>query len=132
MATLRVQSSWFEDTVQAVTDERVRPRPRILQIAMDAGLLWSVIRVADTKWEPPDQPNKDRPFNLSEHNRTFDWVIEAISPITGKVLASRRFDTARWGQSASPFVTTRDPSGKGMAERVNVHRMNIKRKDGIQ
>ena len=129
LTTLRAQSSWFEESIQTVNDEKVRPKARILQIAMDSGLLWSVIRVADTNWKPPVGANAERPFSLQEYNQTYDWVIEAVSATSGKVLASRRFETARWGQSASPFVATREISEGVIGERVNVYRMNIKRKD---
>jgi hypothetical protein len=92
LAQITVKPTWFRETKQFRTNELTPPNAVIEGIWEQDGVLWTVLRDADSKWRPPVAANTERPHDLAEYDRTYDWVLEAISPENGQVLASRRFD----------------------------------------
>lgn len=103
-----VDSDWFEETARWPADERTRPPPVIESIWEDAGVLWVVLRDADVDWEPPPPSvaNVERVLQADEYERTYDWVIEAIDPANGHVIASRRFRNILWTRPPSKVLVS--------------------------
>jgi len=120
--SLAVKSSWFVQSLRSAPLENVRVRPSSLieSIWHDGATLWSLSRVADAAWAPRPGPPTERPFEVAQYDRTFDWVLEAIDPSTGRVLASRRLSEAHWADAASQLLSTRVPSANP-AEGYTVH-----------
>lgn len=71
---------------------RVRPLPRISRVWEDAdSVLWVLLRVADPDWAPavgPLPPSAD-PDGYAE---LYDWLLMALDPGSGMVVAEARFD----------------------------------------
>jgi hypothetical protein len=93
-----VDSEWFKESARLTPDERERPNPVIESIWEQDGLLWLVIRDADLRWEVPERANEERPHDPDEYERTYDWVVEALDPSDGTVIASRRFTQGLWAR----------------------------------
>lgn len=106
--SLPVKSAWFKELARWPADERVRPPAIIEALHDDDGVLWVLFRVADLEWKAPGQPNEERLVSTEEYEATFDWIVEAVDPITGDVMASKRFKQALVGRPPSRvFVSVR-------------------------
>jgi len=70
------------------------------------GLVWVLVRVADLDWQAPAAANRERVVGAEEYDVTFDWIIEVIDPVAGRVVATRRFRNALWGRPNSPVLTS--------------------------
>lgn len=93
-----VKTSWFQASQRSQTDVRLRPVSLVEGVWEADGLVWTLIRTADTKWQPPPDAsdNKERPWSADSYYKTYDWILEAINPTTGDVMASTRFGAGRW------------------------------------
>ncbi|HYW11677.1 MAG TPA: hypothetical protein VE871_06950 [Longimicrobium sp.] len=89
---------WF----QPYTDMRWRPdqapHPILMALRQDAGgRLWSVVRVADERWQGARPVIADtllarrNPAAQYDPEELFDTMVEVIDPACGRVLLSRRF-----------------------------------------
>ncbi len=92
--SLSIRPAWFTESAAADRDERTRPLPIVESVWQDQGLVWALIRVADEAWRRPDAANTHRPVTAADRDANFDWILEAIDPSRGVVLASRRLPTA--------------------------------------
>ncbi len=125
LAQIIVKSTWFRETTQFRTNELTPPNAIIEGIWEQDGLLWTLLRDADSKWRPPAAPNTERPHDPAEYDRTYDWVLEAVSPENGQVLASRRFDGLHSVYRPSTLIAT-------SADRAAINLWNVRldRKEG--
>jgi hypothetical protein len=105
-----VHSPWFREA-PTISDRRNHPSPSIESFWEKDGFIWVLLRDADTKWKPPLGSNRERPFDLEDYNRTYDWLLEVIDPESGRVVASKRFPDFLWGRSPSPFLISRRSTG---------------------
>jgi hypothetical protein len=119
LAQITVKPTWFRETKQFRTNELTPPNAVIEGIWEQDGVLWTVLRDADSKWRPPVAANTERPHDLAEYDRTYDWVLEAISPENGQVLASRRFDRLLSVYRPSGLIAT-------SADRAAVNLWNVR------
>lgn len=103
LARVPVRSTWFQESGRIPTDENIRPGPILLTLWEDRECLWVLIRDADLLWKPPAAPNIERPFDVIRHGQAYDWILEAVNPLTGEVLASMRSKEPVWGRSPSPY-----------------------------
>jgi hypothetical protein len=103
-----VESDWFQETASWPADERTRPPPVIESIWQDNDLLWVVLRDADLDWEPPPPvlANVERVMHAEEYEQEYDWVIEAIDPDDGSVIASHRFRYILWTRPPSNVLVS--------------------------
>lgn len=107
-----VKSSWFGETPNHPTGQKDRPRPIVLGLWERDGLLWTLIRDADANWKASAEP--ERRWSPSTMNEIYDWVIEAIDPASGAVLASLRSGSSLIPSSSQALVisyTTNPPDG---------------------
>jgi hypothetical protein len=89
-------------------DERLRPDPIIEGLwQQDPGFVWVLLRDADERWEPPAEANVMRSLTSHEYSRIYDWVLEAIDPEAGTVIAAKRFDDVLWFRPPTPLLTSR-------------------------
>ena len=62
----------------------------------DAGIIWVIIHVPDTDWKEglgaTEDPYGRTYMGIARYDDYFDTVIEAIDPIGGRILGSRRMD----------------------------------------
>jgi hypothetical protein len=110
LAKVVVHSPWFREA-PTISDRRNHPSPSIESFWEKDGFIWVLLRDADTKWKPPLGSNRERPFDLEDYNRTYDWLLEVIDPESGRVVASKRFPDFLWGRSPSPFLISRRSTG---------------------
>lgn len=117
-----VTSGWFQEIAKWPDDERVRPPSVIESLWEDGGgLVWFLIRTADSEWEPPPRANVERVIDRAEYDRTYDWILEVVDPQTGTVLASRRYPVALWGRPPSSLlVSKRSDDDSDALQRFNV------------
>lgn len=110
---LSVAPAWFRESPFWPPDETQRPVPSMGGVVEDGnGVLWVLIRDAATDWEAPPRANTERAVSRSEYDRTYDWVLEAVASEDGRVLASRRFNSPLYLNSASGLITSsRDSTG---------------------
>jgi hypothetical protein len=108
LARLVVRSGSFSAPTGTGNDERRRPPSLFVGLWEHAGHIWFLLRVADTKWQPPAQANVERPFDANEYDRTFDWILEAVDVESGGVAANVRFGSVRWGGAPDLFLVSRN------------------------
>lgn len=101
-----VRSDWFTEVAKWPMDENVRPPAVVETLWEDEGVLWVLFRVADQNWSAPRNANEERAIDADEYNQTYDWIVEAVDPQSGLVLASRRFDSVLWGRSPSTVLVS--------------------------
>ena len=129
LARIVVRSPWFEEFTSPISEAQ-RPYPILRALWEQDDFLWVLLRDADTDWKPP-VPGA-RPFNLDEYNQTFDWVLDVIDPESGRVIATKRFDTVLWGRPSSPFLISRIPAKDGNRVRFDVWRPQLKPKEKVR
>ena len=106
-ASIPIHTAWFAETAAWPADERVRPPAVIESLWEDRdGLVWFLIRVADSHWKPRAQPNVERAVDAVEYDQTYDWMVEVVDPRSGAVLASRRYPAALWGRPPSSLLVS--------------------------
>ena len=127
LARLQVQSKWFVESSNA-PDERLAPTPLIEALWEKDGVLFVLARVSDADWKAPAHPNTERSFNLDEYERTYDWVVEAVAPDSGRVLAHRRLATAHWTRPASGLLVSRASRSDGTTVAFDVWTAQLSRK----
>jgi len=103
LESLAVQSTWFRESVRLEDDERIRPKPIILTLWEASDCLWVLLRDADSDWVAPASANVERSFDIVEAAKTYDWILEAIDPKSGRVLGSLRSKDPIIGMSPSPY-----------------------------
>lgn len=106
-ASIPIRTAWFAETASWPEDERVRPPAVVESLWEDRdGLVWFLIRVADSNWKPRAQPNVERAVDAVEYDQTYDWMVEVVDPRSGAVLASRRSPAALWGRPPSSLLVS--------------------------
>lgn len=108
LQSTRIRSDWFRESSEP-TDYAVYPPPRVEGLWEDEdGFVWTIVRDADVDWEAPPWANEkeERPIDLQEYNRLFDWVIEVVDPGSGRVLASQRFSEVLWYRPPSRILVS--------------------------
>lgn len=97
---LELEGDWFQPAEAWNYDERSRPTSVIEGMWEDRededGILWVLTRVADSEWQAPVQANVERVVNAAEYGRVYDWIVEAVDLLDGRLLASRRIDDVAW------------------------------------
>jgi len=104
----RVKShrAWFPPVVQLEADGE-RPVTIIEDLIQDDhGMVWVLMRVADDKWEPPPPIQGERPWTPEYYDNKHDWVLEAIDPTSGDVLASTRLGQMSYVAPGSEFIVS--------------------------
>lgn len=104
--TISVRSDWFTELETWPEDERIRPPAVIESIWAAEGVIWLLFRVADEEWVVPERANLERSIDVDAYNATFDWVVEAVDPTSGMVLASKRFGDVLWGRAPSHVLVS--------------------------
>jgi hypothetical protein len=84
LRTIERKASWFPRWSRVGGDPNPRP-PMIYAVQEDsAGRLWMIVNVVDTL---PSERRKE----LARLDDRYDTIVEVLDPLTGKLLASRRF-----------------------------------------
>jgi hypothetical protein len=89
-----VQSTWFRESANPNQGPEDRPDPIVVGLwESDDGLIWILLRDADSDWQPPTPlPGAaERAFDIDYYSQQHDWVIEVVDTATGRIIASRRF-----------------------------------------
>ena len=131
LADIAVPSKWFSES-KNFRDERFRPAPIIVALWASERELWVLVRDADARWRPPNQPNVERQFEIGEYQRTYDWVLEVIDVSSKQLIATKRFDHALWGRSPSPLLVSPVIGGDGKQTELTVWTPEVKRKERNQ
>ena len=124
VAQIAVQSSWFKESARLGSPNE-RPVPVITALWEVGDTLWVLLRDADTNWRPPEITG-ERPFELGDYERTFDFVLEAVSITSGVVVATRRFDRALWAREPTFLFATLRQGGAHRTVQVWVPRLVTK------
>lgn len=119
-----VKTSWFTEAVRGISDPMKRPNDVIEAIWEQSGVLWALARVADEKWVAPTTPPAHAAIVPAEYDRRYDWMLEAIDPASGRVLAQQRFPRAIWGRSSSSALLASLTDG-GEKSGVDVWRFTL-------
>ena len=114
--------------LKPATDERIRPLPLVEAFWEKDGIFWTCVREADTAWQPPQGANTERSFNISEYNKTYDWVLEAIDVGSGRVVAERRLSVSHWAQMSAPLLVKTERNKEGRLE-YGVFESTLKNKE---
>jgi hypothetical protein len=124
---VQVKSSWF---IASSTMARVGERPNSMIVSLweGDGVLWVLTRTADAQWRRPANPGVERPHDASEYDRTFDWVLEAVDPVSAAVIAYSRFEKALW-TAAPHFVISSSTSPLGGARELVVSSVGLRAKE---
>jgi hypothetical protein len=104
LARVPVRSSWFVESANFPRDGQTRPRPIIESIWETEGLVWVLIRDADSAWQPSTEAERVWSFEL--YNSIYDSVIEVVDPASGAVLASKRTNSVLFGRAPQPWVAS--------------------------
>jgi hypothetical protein len=89
-ARIIVPSPWFRESDRS-DRQTEHPHPVIVGLWEDEhSLLWVLLRDGNSEWRPPEQP-VHAPRDPESYSNKHDWVIEVIDPVSGQVVASRRF-----------------------------------------
>ena len=104
LARLPVHSSWFIESSNYPANQNARPRPIIQALWERQGLLWVLIRDADANWKPSTEA--ERSWSPSTITTIYDWVMEAVDPSSGAVLASLRSGSPIIGRPPQAFVVS--------------------------
>ena len=102
LAHVPVHSTWFVESPRYPSGPKERPGPVVEALWERDGLLWFLIRDADVKWRPSADP--ERRLTAAIMNEIYDWVIEAVDPSSGAVLASMRSGSAFSGRPPQTFL----------------------------
>jgi hypothetical protein len=105
---VEVRSDWFRQLETWPTDETQRPPAVITAMCEDvaSGVVWVLLRDADLEWRPPPRAGVERAITSDEYARTYDWVLEAVDPASGNVVASKRFGHVLWARSSSNVLVS--------------------------
>jgi len=122
MKTLTVTSTWFVDSDASSSDPQTRPKPILEALWQTDALIWVLARDADAKWAPKSAvpPQGERAVPLAEVNAKYDWVLEALDPTSGRVLASLRFPRVLAGFAPQPFLTADAEASTGTNRVIDV------------
>lgn len=98
LETLHPEAPWFEGVLPGSDLRSDRPSSIVTGIWTDeAGVVWVLFRVAADDWEPccDGEPPPRRPqMGTTELQTVFlDFVVQAVHPETGGVLAEQRFSS---------------------------------------
>ena len=107
-ARIPVASSWFRES-DRLESSAERPFPVIVGIWEGPDLLvWVLHRIADDEWRPPERFDH-APMDYASYNQEHDWMIEVIDPLSGRIVASRRFpDYLGYRPPSTLLVTIRE------------------------
>jgi hypothetical protein len=102
-----VKSEWFKEIAAWPDDESTRPPAVIETLWEDAsGIIWVLLRDADLNWRAPPQAGTERRITADEYEKTYDWIVEAVDPTSGSVVASKRFAHILWGRPGSTVLVS--------------------------
>jgi hypothetical protein len=121
--------SWFTASVRDVTDERRRPNAIVEAIWARGSFLWVFSRDADAQWKSPERPNAERPFEIGEYDRTYDWVIDVVDIASGRVVANRRLPIAHWASPTTELIASQRPGTAGNGRKYDVWRPRLKARE---
>jgi hypothetical protein len=91
-------ANWFAPWDSADMDFfRSPPPPTVISISQDSlGILWVMSHIAGKQWQAngrgADKRERNRDITIPDLDDAFDTVLDAIDPLAGKLLISRRFD----------------------------------------
>lgn len=95
--TIRPHAPWFEESEHSGGDFRVdRPPSAIVRVSSQpSGPLWVLAQTASRDWTRccVGDPDPGEPITWHLRARYFDWVLQALDPEDGTVLAERRFES---------------------------------------
>jgi hypothetical protein len=123
-----LDSGWFKE---APADRSDRQKPSTIVEAAWArdGLVWILSRDPDPNARGSLNTGLERPVTADEMDRLFDWVLEAVNPVAGRVVASRRFTNAQWARSGTPFLVSRRSAGPGGLRTFDVWSPSVQRRE---
>jgi hypothetical protein len=94
------QPSWFpRDVPISPITPTAPPTPFVGGVWLTGdGLVWVLIRIADPRWRSAIAPGPTREgrgtSTVTDRKLVYDTFIEVLDPVTGKLVASQRFDNA--------------------------------------
>ena len=99
------RARFFEPwTVQAPS---LVPQPLGSSVREDsAGRLWTIIQVADPKWNESSGPADIK--SAEDYHRILDSMVEVFDPASGRLVASQRFPRMLWSLSDGLIASLRD------------------------
>lgn len=113
--TIGVRSQWFKEVAAWPADGTARPPATIETLWEDeTGIIWVLLRDADLEWRPPPRSDSERKIGAEEYEHAYDWVLEAIDPKSGTIIATKRFRQILWGRPGSTVLVSASrvtPSG---------------------
>jgi hypothetical protein len=124
---LHVKSSWFKESTRGPAPGE-RPTAHIDAIWERDGHLWVLFLDVDQRWKPLPASELEKPVDPHRYNQSYDWVIEALNPATGDVVASKRFDRVMWQLSPGSLVTSLSLGSSGEVAQIDVVTAELQRK----
>lgn len=111
-----IKQSWFVESSAALNRASEAP-PSIIEAVWSETVAWVLVRVADRQSNSPTYL-RDRPFEAAEYDRAYDWVVQAVNPGTGEVLAERWFSEAQWPAGPEPSLVSAAERGRRLVRRL--------------
>jgi hypothetical protein len=124
LARVPVKSPWFVESANYPSNNKIRPKPIIETLWESDGLMWVLIRDADTSWKSDADP--ERAWSPTRDNAIFDWVLEVVEPASGNVLVSRRFDFVLFAHAPQPLVASYTATRVGETGGLDVWRPELR------
>ncbi len=122
--TIEPAAKWFQPHQSEFSNPvEERPKPRILHLHQDVeGVLWFIISVADVDWEPIQEAGEVM-ATAARIAQLYDWILEAVDPLSGARIASTRFD---WpimfgGGDALLYGSSEGTNGQGVLTAMRFH-----------
>lgn len=90
LARIEIPGAWFHSS-PGPSPQTERPTPTVTALWEEGDVLWVLSRDADSKWATPTASG-ERESSTEEHQRMYDWVLEAIDVSSGTLISMKRFD----------------------------------------
>lgn len=101
--------------ISAWPDDWRSPPPGIIESIWtdDESRIFLLLRVADKAWQPRATGDAEVAYGVDEYDRTFDWIIHVVDPVSRRVVARLEHPTALWGRPGSGVLSSRTTDGDG-------------------
>lgn len=77
----------------------------------NSGVFWTLVRIGDVRWKPTPESGSEVAYDHTRYQRKHDWLLQAVDPDSGNVIASHRFDAKQWPILNQVLLISDSPRG---------------------